>query len=141
MNTPNENNLTVVCPVSFRRVESGRKQLKVGTEEPLPKSASIPRIAKLMALALRFEWLVVEGLVENYADLARLGGVSFSRVSQILNLLNLAPDIQEELLFLKKTPRGREPLTEFELRDLVAEVDWANQRREWTKRIPPTPRL
>jgi len=53
----------------------------------------------------------------------------------------LPPDIQEELLFLKKTSGGREPLTEFELRDLMAEVDWANQRREWTKRISPTPRL
>jgi hypothetical protein len=131
MNAPNENDLTVVCPVSFRRVESGRKQLKAGPEEPLPKSASIPRVTKLMALALRFEKLVTEGLVVNYADLARLGGVSFARVSQILNLLNLAPDIQEELLFLKKTPGGREPVTEFELRDLVAEVEWGAQRRAW----------
>jgi hypothetical protein len=84
-----------------------------------------------MALALRFEKLVAEGLVENYADLARLGGVSFARMSQILNLLNLAPDIQEELLFLKKIPGGREPVTEFELRDLVAEVEWGTQRRAW----------
>ncbi|MDD5350160.1 MAG: hypothetical protein PHQ12_08110 [Chthoniobacteraceae bacterium] len=131
MNAPNENDLTVVCPVSFRRVESGHKRLKAGPEEPLPKSASIPRVAKLMALALRFEKLVAEGLVENYADLARLGGVSCARMSQILNLLNLAPDIQEELLFLKKTPGGREPVTEFELRDLVAEVEWGTQRRAW----------
>ncbi len=131
MNT--QNDLTVVCPVSFRRVECGRKRLKAGSEEPLPESASIPRVAKLMALALRFEKLVAEGLVESYADLARLGGVSFARMSQILNLLNLAPDIQEALLFLRKTPGGHDPISEWNLRDLVAEADWTKQRRAWRK--------
>ncbi|XHR30513.1 MAG: hypothetical protein ACFUZC_08110 [Chthoniobacteraceae bacterium] len=131
MNTPTDTELTVVCPASFRRVESGRKRLKAEPDELLPESASIPRIAKLMALALRFDWLVREGLVESYADLARLGGVSFARISQILNLLNLAPDIQEELLFLRRTPDSREPVTEFDLRDLVAKVAWAAQRRAW----------
>lgn len=131
MNTPTENDLIVVCPVSFRQEESGRKRLKTDPEEPLPESASIPRVSKLMALAIRFERLVTEGIVESYADLARLGGVSFARVSQIMNLLNLAPEIQEELLFLKKTPGDREPLTEFDLRDIVTEVDWIIQRKRW----------
>jgi hypothetical protein len=135
MNPPTENDLIVVCPVSFRRAESGRKLLKAGPEEVLPKSASIPRVSKLMALALRFEKLVTEGLVESYADLARLGGVSFARVSQIMNLLNLAPEIQEALLFLKKTPGGHDPLSEWNLRDLVAEVGWAAQRQSWKKLI------
>ena len=133
MNTPTENDLIIVCPVSFRREESGRKLLKAGPEEALPDSASIPRVSKLMALALRFEKLVTEGLVESYADLARLGGVSFARVSQIMNLLNLAPEIQEGLLFLKKTPGGHDPLSEWNLRDLVAEVGWAAQRQSWKK--------
>ncbi len=84
-------------------------------------------------LALRFDRLVREGVVENYADLARLGGVSFARMSQILNLLNLAPDIQELLLFLRKTPGGHDPLSEWNLRDLVAEADWTKQRRHWAK--------
>jgi hypothetical protein len=84
-----------------------------------------------MALALRFEWLVTEGRVKSYADLARLGGVSFARVSQIMNLLNLAPEIQETLLFLKKTPGGHDPISEWDLRSLVAEVDWSKQRRAW----------
>jgi hypothetical protein len=135
MNTPTEKDLIIVCPVSFRREESGRKLLKAGPEEALPESASIPRVSKLMALALRFEKLVTEGLVESYADLARLGGVSFARVSQIMNLLNLAPEIQEALLFLKKTPGGHDPISEWNLRDLVAEVGWAAQRQSWKKLI------
>lgn len=134
MNTPIENDLIVVCPVSFRREESGRKLLKAGPEEALPDSASIPRVSKLMALALRFEKLVTEGLVESYADLARLGGVSFARVSQIMNLLNLAPEIQEALLFLKKTPGGHDPISEWDLRMLVAEVEWNTQRQAWKER-------
>jgi hypothetical protein len=47
--------------------------------------------------------------VTDYADLARLGHVTRARVTQIMNLLNLAPDIQEELVFLPKTIRGRDP--------------------------------
>jgi hypothetical protein len=140
MNTSTENDLTIVCPVSFRRAESGRKRLNAGSEVPLPESASIPRVAKLMALALRFDRLVRDGVVENCSDLARLGGVSFARISQILNLLNLAPDIQEELLFLKKAPSGHDPIHEFDLRDIVTEADWAKQRRHWAKLIRPIPR-
>lgn len=133
MNTATDTDLTIVCPVSFRRTESGRKRLKVAPEVPLPESASIPRVAKLMALAIRFDGLVRTGVVENYSDLARLGGVSFARITQILNLLNLAPDIQEELLFLKKTPGGHDHVTEWELRDVVTEPDWTKQRRRWKK--------
>ena len=74
MNTSTDTDLTVVCPVSFRRTKSGRKRLKVGPEEPPPKAATIPRVAKLMALALRFDGLVRSGVVKNYSDLARLAG-------------------------------------------------------------------
>jgi hypothetical protein len=51
-----------------------------------------------MALALRFEQLLCEGKIRNYAELARLGHVSRARVSQIMRLLSLAPTIQEALL-------------------------------------------
>ncbi len=48
--------------------------------------------------------LIREGVVTDYAELARLGHVTRARVTQIMNLLHLAPDIQETLLFL---PAGR----------------------------------
>ena len=50
----------------------------------------VPRISRLMALAIRMEGLVRTGRVKDYAELARLGGVSRARVSQVLNLRNLA---------------------------------------------------
>jgi hypothetical protein len=59
-----------------------------------------------MALALRFEDLLQQGLIADYATLARLGHVSRARVSQITSLLGLAPDIQEALLFLPRTLKG-----------------------------------
>jgi hypothetical protein len=61
-----------------------------------------------MALSLRFEMLLRRGEVASYAELARLGHVSCARISHILNLLHLAPDLQEELLFLTRKGRGRE---------------------------------
>ena len=55
----------------------------------------LTRITRLMALAVRFEGLLQEGTVKDYADLARLGGVTRARITQIMNLRNLAPPIQE----------------------------------------------
>src|SRR4051812_10325703 len=63
----------------------------------------VPRITRLLALALKFEELIRTGAVSNYAVLARLGQVSRARVTQMTGLLNLAPDIQEEILFLRPT--------------------------------------
>jgi len=89
----------------------------------------IPRVAKLMALAIRFDGLVRDGVVADYAELARLGRVSRSRMSQIMNLLDLAPDIQEALLFLPRVECGKDSVTERDLRAIVREVNWQKQRR------------
>jgi hypothetical protein len=64
-------------------------------------------------------------------ELARLGHVSSARISQILNLLHLAPDIQEELLFLTRKGQGRDPTHLARLQPIAAQFDWARQRRLW----------
>lgn len=69
--------------------------------------ARAPRVAKLMALAIRFEQLVRDGNVADYAELARLGHVTRARLTQIMNLLALAPDIQEATLFLPPVEVGK----------------------------------
>ena len=76
---------------------------------------AIPRVAKLMALAIRFEALVTAGTVRNYAELARSGYVSRGRITQILRLLHLAPDVQEQLLFSQPAKH----LNERDLRHIV----------------------
>ena len=78
-----------------------------------------------MAFAPRFEMLLRNGAVANYAELGRLGHVSSARISQILNLRYLAPDLQEELLFLTRKCRGRDPIYLARLQPIAAQFDWA----------------
>ena len=94
-------------------------------------TGKLPRIARLMALAIKFDGLLRDGVVRDYADLARLGHVTRARMTQIMNLLNLAPDIQEEILFLPKTMTGCDPVSERNLRRLTAIVRWNRQRKAW----------
>ena len=84
-----------------------------------------------MALATRFDGLLRGGVVTDQAELARLGHVSRARMTQIMNLLHLAPDIPEELLFLPLIERGRDSLLERHLRPIAAVADWRKQRRLW----------
>ena len=96
----------------------------------------LPRIARLMALALRFEDLLGTGTVKDCAELARLGRVSRARVSQIMNLLNLAPDIQERLLFLTPVKTWRDELNERALRGVLQEALWTRQRVLFARLLP-----
>lgn len=89
----------------------------------------MPWVSKLMALAIRFDGLLRGGVVTDQAELARLGHVSRARMTQIMNLLHLAPDIPEELLFLPLIERGRDSLLERHLRPIAAVADWRKQRR------------
>ena len=91
----------------------------------------IPRVARLMALAIRLESLIAEGRIPNYAALARLAHVSRARITQITNLKLLAPDIQEALLYLPPVRRGPDPATERDMRPIAAEPDWGRQRAMW----------
>jgi hypothetical protein len=81
---------------------------------------SIPRIARLMALAIRFEGLLRDETIRDYAELARLGRVTRARMTQIMKLLDLAPDIQEKILFLPLI----QGLNERNLRPIVSRIDW-----------------
>ena len=132
MTTP----FTLERTVKFgRRGRGGRKALPVHPAQPpvaAPKGR-IPRVARLMALALRFEELLRQGLVADYSALAAFGQVSRARISQIMNLLHLAPDLQEQLLFLPPTPRGRDPIHLAQLQPLAAALDWKKQRRLWAQ--------
>jgi len=122
--------LTITKQVHFGRGRNTRKVLKTG--EPLKVLlGSVPRISRLMALAIRMQELVDDGEVTDYADLARLAHVSRARITQIMNLLLLAPDIQEEILFLPRTRSGRDPIREIMLRPIAAVLDWQKQRRMW----------
>lgn len=120
--------MTHECTVHFKAAKAGRKRMRDGTAPPIaePSPARIPRISRLMALAIHFDGLIRRGTVRDYADLARLGGVSRARITQIMNLLNLPPWKQEELLFLKP-PRGKDGLNERNIRAIAAPSSWKKQ--------------
>jgi hypothetical protein len=91
----------------------------------------IPRVTRLMALAIRFDGLVRSGAVADYAELAELGHVSRARISQIMNLELLAPDIQEQILFLPRSRNGRDAIQLAQLQPIALTPDWGRQRRLW----------
>tara|TARA_R110002111_G_scaffold67833_2_gene110305 strand:- start:11865 stop:12335 length:471 start_codon:yes stop_codon:yes gene_type:complete len=91
----------------------------------------IPRLAKLMALAIRFDGLLKDGVVGSQSELADLAQISQPRMTQIMNLLHLSPEIQEEILFLEPVEKGRDPITERDIRPIVREMDWSKQIGCW----------
>ena len=86
-----------------------------------------------MALAIRLDQLIRDGVVADQAELARLGHVTRARLTQIMNLLCLSPDLQEQILFLPATERGRDVITEKQLRPIAAMADWRKQRQLWAR--------
>ncbi len=86
-----------------------------------------------MALAIRCEGLIRDGVIESYTELGRLGHVTRARVSQIMNLLNLAPDIQEAVLHLPRTETGCAPIILAQLQPIASTPDWRKQRRMWAE--------
>ena len=120
--------------VQFYRDSEGRHRIDSNPSDappPAPIKGRVPRVARLMALAIRFDQLLRDGKVASQSELARLTHVTQPRMTQILNLLPLAPDIQETVLFLPRTLSGRDPIHEKMLRNIVADVSWQKQRDIW----------
>ena len=108
-----------------------RRRPEPGQVPPPSPPARIARLARLMALARHVEELVRSGTLGSYAAAARLGQISRARLSQILGLVNLAPDLQEHLLFLETPARGRPALGLRQVLTVAAALNWDEQRRRW----------
>jgi hypothetical protein len=94
-------------------------------------TSRVPRIARLMALAIRMENLIRAGGIVDYSQLAQLGHVSRARITQIMNLLLLSPHIQEQILFLLPAGGRRDPVRLAQLQPIARIPDWSQQRRLW----------
>lgn len=88
------------------------------------------RVARMLALAHRLQRAIRRGEYDDRADLARQFGITRARVTQLLNLTLLAPDIQEQVLQLEAVD-GVQPTSERTLRGVVAAVGWREQRERW----------
>jgi len=91
----------------------------------------LPRVTRMLALAHRIDSMVRRGEIADYADAARILGLTRARVTQITSLLLLAPEIQEAILDLPRVTKGRDPISERQLRVVVAEPDWNRQLILW----------
>lgn len=122
--------IQVEMMIPVRQTGRAKAMEKVkGPAVPLPPR--IPRVTRLMALAIKFQDMVDRGEVRDYADLARLGHVTRARMSQIMNLLLLAPSIQEEILALKETSTVSPCVAERGIRSLAKIMIWTAQQRAW----------
>jgi hypothetical protein len=122
--------ITIQRKVHFQHGRRGRKELREGATASAA-CGRVPRVSRLMALAVRFDQLIRDRAVTDQAELAHLGHVTRARLTQIMNLLCLAPEIQDALLFLPETGRGRDAITEKRLRPIAATASWNKQRLLW----------
>ena len=88
-----------------------------------------------MALAIRLEHLLATGKVKDQAEIARTAGITRARVTQIINLAQLAPDIQEAILDLKSTTDHVPRFREREVRTIAILPNWEKQRIHWKRLI------
>jgi hypothetical protein len=114
-----------------------RNAPKPGTRyEQVPKKKAKPngrrpaRMAQMLAFAHRLQNALDSGEVEDQAGLATRFGLTRTRVTRLLDLTLLAPDIQEEILFME-SENGEEPISERTLKAIVREPSWEEQRKAW----------
>lgn len=86
-----------------------------------------------MALAIRCDELLRTGKVRDLEHLATIGNASQSRISQILSLTMLAPEIQKTLLFLPRLSEGKPEISEKFLLKITLLDNWDEQRKVWTQ--------
>lgn len=121
------NGLTIKRTFHICRQEKGQKQIMHGSAPERLKSR-MPRISKLMALAIKFDYMLKTGELADMAQIAARGQVTRARMTQIMNLNLLAPDIQERLLCLPQTDKGKDEITIRTLQRVALEPDWKRQR-------------
>ncbi len=118
----------------LHKKREGKRIVLAEGKAPQPKRPPIgrlPRITRYMALAFYYEDLIRKSHVHDYAEIATLGHVTRARVTQIMNLRLLAPEIQEELLTLERVINGRDSLSLRQVQSIALENDWKTQRKAW----------
>jgi hypothetical protein len=109
------------------------------TDQRLTSPGRTPRVARLLAFAHHLDAQIRAGVYDDLADAARKLGLTRARVTQIVNLLLLAPAIQAEILAMPPITAGRDLISERTLRPLVAEAVWERQVERWERLRKETP--
>ena len=119
----------------FHRVARGHKRIQKSDSTKKEALGRIPRITRLLALAIRLDAQLKNGVLKCQSEIAKLGHVSRPRVTQIMNFNLLAPDIQEEILFWPRIKQSRDPIIERELSPIMNTPSWQVQRKMWSEMI------
>jgi hypothetical protein len=96
-----DGSVTVTYKLEITRGRKGHRRVAVPApppDRPTIDPATVPRITRMLVLGHHFERLVREGKVKNYAEIARLTGLSRARVTQIADTTLLPPGTQERVL-------------------------------------------
>jgi integrase len=109
-----------------------RRAARGSTEVAPPAAGQLPRVTRVLALAIQFQEMLRTGEVRDCADLARLAGVTRERISQIMKLRWLAPDIQMEVLYFQPVSGVYFPIRERALRIISNRLGWEEQRTLWS---------
>jgi len=120
---------SIKISVHFSPGNCGHKVLRKGKKPKHAKPTRLPRISRLMALSIRYERLIEQGLVTRHIELADLAGIGRSQASQIIRLRLLAPDIQEWLLNLPETVKAEDPVVWSDIQPLTRIISWKEQHQ------------
>ena len=125
----NQSPLSQTFPFRLENALSARKLREpAGTGTPI-------RVARLLALAYAVKRGIQEGTTyRDYADAARSLRITRARLTQIINLTFLAPEIQEEILLMSAAGKGDysiHPINERALRWVARTAVWGEQRKMW----------
>ncbi len=83
-------------------------------------------MAQLLRQAVEWRALLESGKASNQAAIARREGITRARVTQVLGMLRLAPEIQQHILSMPKT-LGRQTISERALRSITM-LDYEHQQ-------------
>src|SRR6056300_401742 len=129
--------LTVSRKFHIAREGLGRKQFREGEEAAKP-AGRIQRVSRVMALAIECDRLISDGVIKNQSALAHYAQVTTARMTHIMWLTNLAPEIQEAILFLPRIESGPDTVKEIVVRRIARVMDWGVQRGRWREYLSPS---
>jgi hypothetical protein len=104
-----------------------------GVPKP-PREPKTPRVVELLRKAIEWQALLVSGKIANQADIAQREGITRARVTQVIGMLRLAPEIREQILSIPNMAH-RPPVTERMLRPISAITDCNDQVKEFQKSL------
>jgi hypothetical protein len=102
------------------------------------KASRTPRVVELLRKALEWQALLESGRVRNQADIAHQEGVTRARVTQVMALLRLAPEIQAHILSMPDEAR-RPAITERALRPISQMEDPPDQKAKFQELVALVP--